>query len=64
MKNDNEMRISRMTNFKCQSTNVPFHRNENPRNQNGKIQMPNVKFRYWDFPTRTVSGRVEINLLR
>jgi len=50
MKNDNEMRISRMTNFKCQSTN--------------EIQMSNVKFRYWDFPTRTVSGRVDINLLR
>ncbi len=49
MKNGDEMRISRMTNFKCQSTNVPFHRNENPRNQNGKIQMPNVKFYYWDF---------------
>jgi len=37
-----------MTNFKCQSTN--------------EIQMPNVKFCYWDFPTRTVSGRVDIDL--
>lgn len=35
MKNGDEMRISRMTNFKCQSTN--------------EIQMPNVKFYYWDF---------------
>jgi hypothetical protein len=49
MKNGDEMRIGKMTNFKCQSTNVPFHRNENPRNQNGKIQMPNVKFYYFNF---------------
>ena len=55
MKKGDEMRIGRMTNFKCQSTNVPFHRNENPRNQNGKIKMSNVKFCYFNF---------SINLLR
>lgn len=49
MENGNEMRISRMTNFKCQSTN--------------EIQMPNVKFYYWDFPTRPASGQVDINRL-
>lgn len=47
MENGNEMRISRMTNFKCQSTN--------------EIQMPNVKFYYWDFPIRTMSGRVGVD---
>lgn len=37
-----------MTNFKCQMTN--------------EYQISNFKFCHWDFPTRSVSGRVDIDL--